>query len=115
MVSRTIAALVIGAAFLFGQNFIAYSAKGDAPMTVEGSVSNVTENLLTLDPEGIFSNELNLEVDRDTEFEALSSLNDLKKGDEIKVEYYEQDGKNIASHIMKVPQAEKEGGAETKT
>lgn len=100
---RILLTLAIGTLFLAGQNFLAYGDK-EAPMAVEGKVVKATESLITLNPQpGLFFQEINLEINNKTEYEAFASLQELQKGDRVKVEYYEQDGKKIASHIQKVP------------
>ena len=99
---KFIVALFVGAVFLLGQSFLAYSAKGNAPVTTEGSVTKVSNNILTINPKGIFSNELNLEINQNTQLEAVTSLGQLQQGDRIKVQYFERDGKKVASHITKV-------------
>ena len=100
--NRILLTLAIGTALFLGQNFLAYGDK-EAPITVEGKVVKATNELITLNPQtGLFFQELNLEINNKTQYEAFASLQELQKGDRVKVEYYEQDGKKVAAHILKV-------------
>lgn len=105
---RTLAALVIGAAFLFGFN-VMVNAQGDAAETKEGSVTSVSDNLLVINPKGIFSNELQVEVNQNTQLEGAASVQELQPGDEVRVEYFEDEGRNLASRITKVAESEDTG------
>ena len=100
--NRIFLALAIGTLFLVGPNLVAYGDK-EASLSVEGKVIKATEEAITLNPQpGLFYQEINLGINNKTKYEAFTSLQDLQKGDRVKVEYYEQDGKKVASQITKV-------------
>jgi len=72
------------------------------PTTMEGSVQNIENNSITLAPQSEAGNKMepvNVEVNDKTEFEKLTSLDELNVGDKIQVQYKEEEGKKIATQI----------------
>ena len=66
--------------------------------------------LRCLNPKGgLFFGQIMLEINPETQFESISSAGELEKGDQIKAEYVEKDGKKVASRIMKIAGTAQEG------
>ncbi|OGX06280.1 MAG: hypothetical protein A2Z88_00530 [Omnitrophica WOR_2 bacterium GWA2_47_8] len=112
---RIILAVVFGLFLTLGQNsFISAdtTTMGQAvqEQTVGGNVANVSADVITLNPKGgLFFGQIMLEINPETQFESISSAGELEKGDQIKAEYVEKDGKKVASRIMKIAGTAQEG------
>ena len=101
---RMVLAVFVGLLFVLGSSFISYSAT-EGQVAIEGKVVQVSPELITLDlQKGLFSR-VNLEINSDTRYDAFVSLQDIEKGDQVKVEYFEKDGKKIAAHIEEIQNA----------
>lgn len=71
--------------------------------SIEGVVVSISDLGLTVSDSRaiLFTKTEEIQVNDATEFEVVSSLQDLKEGDQVEVEYYEEDGHKIAVFVLK--------------
>ena len=75
-----------------------------SPTRVEGTVKSVGGNVLTItkeSPQGQRIQEMNFEINDDTKFEKVASLNELQAGDKIEVHYKEDGARKIVTQVSK--------------
>ena len=72
--------------------------------TLEGTVAHIEKNILTVMQQS--SDQLKVAVqvqtNEKTEYTKISSIEQLKKGDQVEISYQEENGQNIATSIVKV-------------
>lgn len=110
MKKLTAVAAAIAMAFLLTQVTI---GKADDPnmarKSLEGTISEIQSTLITINhnapAEPVLQN-VALEINKGTVFQGVNSVDELKKGDAVKVEYEEQGEKKIALEIAKVGSVE---------
>lgn len=71
---------------------------------LEGAVMNVSDNILTIQNKSTDKPELSkveITTTPETKYDQIESLNELKKGDMVKVRYKEEQGKKVAVRIFK--------------
>lgn len=75
--------------------------------TVEGTVSNIEKNILTImrPSSDQLKVALQVRVDDKTEYKKIASLHQLKEGDQVEVSYKEENGQNIATSVVKIDPA----------
>jgi len=99
--------------------------------SIEGKIENISANTLTIqedqaanqaaDQAAAQATPVSVEVNQDTEFKDVDSLAGLNQGDRVKVDYEEDQNRNLAKSISKVeegaqqPAAEMEKPAETES
>ena len=79
------------------------------PDSIEGTVSDIGANFLVIakkSPAGHQITQVSLQVNQETQYDTIASLNDLSKGDEVKVEYTQEDNQKIALKIAKLESVE---------
>lgn len=85
------------------------SALFGLPKSFKGQVQYVDQNLITItQAKGDQIKEMVFQVNPETELGELASLDNIKAGDEVKVEYKEEEGSNIAVSIAKMEKKEAE-------
>jgi hypothetical protein len=75
------------------------------PKTFRGQVQNVEQNSITIvQLKEDQRKEMIFEVNPETKLEEIASLDNIQAGDEVKVQYKQEEGSNIAVSIAKVEQ-----------
>ena len=76
---------------------------------VEGTISSVEENILTIMQPS--SDELKValqvQVNDKTEYKEIASIQQLKEGDQVEISYKEENGRNIATSVAKIEPTKK--------
>src|SRR5262245_37662579 len=76
--------------------------------SVEGEIKDISANTLTVQSDQAGSDQadqaapVSVEVNQDTQFEQVDSLAGLNQGDRVKVEYEEDQNRNLATSISKI-------------
>jgi hypothetical protein len=106
IMKKLLVLLVAGSAFLFTM-VTAGGAFGGDGNSIEGEVQNISANILTIrqeEPEQVSL--VIVEVNPETEFEQVDSLAELSEGDRVKVDYRQEDNRNIATKVsLQEPQS----------
>ncbi len=84
--------------------------------SLEGAVKNVRTNMITISTsmarEGQRNQDVTLEVNPQTKLEEIASLETLKRGDQVRVQYKEEGDKKIATSIAKLEAGAQQPGAQ---
>ena len=99
--------MVVAVAVLLGLGtvLLSFDSKAAEEMqnSLEGKVVEISPTLVTIDhQEFLFSKKVDIAINGDTKYGEASSLKDLTEGDQIKVQYYEDEGKKVATLIERI-------------
>jgi hypothetical protein len=78
-----------------------------AGKSIEGQIQNISANKLTIqedkaDQATEQAAPVSIEVNQDTLFEQVDSLSGLNQGDRVKIEYQEDQDRNLATTVSKI-------------
>lgn len=94
--------------FLLVQSSLCLAGLFDIKKSVEGNITQMQANVISVEPKAKASEEMNREenvditVNANTKFIGGTSLTELHKGDPVKVEYKEESGTKVAIKIEKM-------------
>jgi ribosomal protein S4 len=104
MMKGTLTAFVIGGAILLGMASVGSAQETGMRKFVSGSVIQITGNEITISEYDVTADaekDVTYSVNPETVFENLDSVEDIRAGDEIEVEYAEVNGQRIVKNIYK--------------
>ena len=81
--------------------------------SLEGTVVAITSGQITVRQNtGFFTSNVDIDIVDATKYEKLKSIKELEAGNKVKVEYYDENGKRIASLIESIEPspAQEKGG-----
>ena len=92
------------------------SALFGIPQTLEGTVESISQNSLAIISENGTTQQMEeVQINEETKFEGVASLDNLKKGDNVKVEYKEEGEEKIALSIAKVMEEDSQANSDYKS
>ncbi|MDZ4242833.1 MAG: DUF5666 domain-containing protein, partial [Candidatus Omnitrophota bacterium] len=81
-------------------SMVVFVLPGEAA-SLEGRIKNIAANSLTISQEGSML-PTSVEIGQDTQFQEGAALDNLKQGDQVKVEYTEEGGRKMAVSIGRI-------------
>ena len=83
------------------------------PETLEGTVESVNEDALAIMSEdGTSQQMVEIQIINETKFEKMASLENLNKGDKVKIQYKKEGDDKIAISISKITQESKKASSD---
>ncbi len=72
--------------------------------TLEGSVARTDQGMLTISQQAADGSieEISIQLNDQTRYEEIASANELAEGDQVKIEYKEDQGQKVATKVMKI-------------
>jgi type 1 fimbria pilin len=98
----TLMGLLVGAAFILGPTMSKAAMYGQN-VSLEGTIIDISANVVTINQQSENQlREIEIHVNQDTDYQEVSSLDELHAGDRVQVEFFEQGDQRVAAKITKM-------------